>query len=246
MIPALGYNRILLKLSGEALAGGSEILKEPHQKSCFNTQMLEKISQDIKQVHRQNIQISIVIGGGNIYRGAQGLPALFTRATSDQMGMLATMINGLALRDVLRSRDIPCCLMSSIPIASICETYTAYEAIDCLEKGKVVICVAGTGNPYFTTDTAAILRASELNCDLLLKATKVSGVYDTDPQKNPHANFFPTLSYQEVIQKDLKVMDTTAIILAQENQIPIAVFSIYENNGLGKVMDKTGSFSLIS
>ena len=155
------------------------------------------------------------------------------------------MINGLALRDVLRSRDIPCCLMSSIPIASICETYFPMRAIDCLEKGKVVICVAGTGNPYFTTDTAAILRASELNCDLLLKATKVSGVYDTDLKKIP-CKLFSYFELSRSHSKDLKVMDTTAIILAQENQIPIAVFSIYENNGLGKVMDKTGSFSLIS
>jgi len=245
--PKEGYQRVLLKLSGEALASLQPPAGQGHKKFGIDPKMLEKLAHDIQSVYQAGVEIVIVVGGGNIYRGVQAESSPPTdRTTSDHMGMLATIINGLALQTVLENHGIPCCLMSAMPIPNVGETFARRKAIENLNKKRVVICVAGTGNPYFTTDTAAALRACELDCDLLLKATKVAGVYTADPTHHADANFLPTLTYREVIEKKLKVMDMTAITLAKENKIPIAVFSIYENNGFSKVLDKTAQFTFIS
>ena len=245
-MPSLGYKRVLLKLSGEALAS-LELPGPEHKKFGIDPKMLAKIAQDIRTVYESGIEVALVIGGGNIYRGAEeNIFPSTDRTTSDHMGMLATVINGLALKKTLEHHGMPCCLMSAMSIPAVCESFTRLKALDQLNKKHILICVAGTGNPYFTTDTAAVLRACELDCDLLLKATKVSGVYTSDPAYQKDTVFLPLLSYQDVIEKKLKVMDMTAITLAKENKIPIAVFSIYENNGFSKVLAKTSQFTFIS
>lgn len=240
------YQRVLLKLSGEALAG-LQPAEGGHKKFGIDPKMLGKLAHDVQSVYQTGVEIAIVIGGGNIYRGVQAESSPPTdRTTSDHMGMLATIINGLALQSILENHGVPCRLMSAMHIPNVCETFVRRKALGHLNKNRVVICVAGSGNPYFTTDTAAALRACELGCDLLLKATKVAGVYTADPAHHADASFLPTLTYNEVIEKKLKVMDMTAITLAKENKIPIAVFSIYENNGFSKVLDKTTQFTFIS
>lgn len=246
MIPNQKYQRVLLKLSGEALASVQPAIGS-EKKFGIDQKMLEKVAQDIKVVKQSGIQICVVIGGGNIYRGVQAVAHHnMDRTISDQMGMLATIINGLALQNALENEGVHCSLLSAMPIASIGEAFSRRLALQYMEEGRVVISVAGSGNPYFTTDTAAALRASELNCDLLLKATKVGGVYTDDPEYNEDAKFLPTLCYDDVLAKRLKVMDSTAIALACENNIPIAVFSIYENNSFYNVVQGNGAFSIIS
>lgn len=238
--------RVLLKLSGEALAGlnatgGTE------KKIGIDQKMLEKVARDIQSVHQNGIQICVVIGGGNIFRGVQAVAHHnMDRTISDQMGMLATVMNGLALQNALENTSVPCNLLSALPIPTISEGFSRRKALDYMNQGRVVISVAGSGHPYFTTDTAAALRACELNCDLLLKATKVPGVYTADPERHSDAEFLPKLTYEDVLTKKLKVMDATAIALAHENNIPIAVFSIYENNSFHNVLQGQGTFSLIS
>ncbi|RZI45934.1 UMP kinase [Candidatus Finniella inopinata] len=240
------YRRVLLKLSGEALAS-LESTGSGHKKFGIDPKMLEKLAQDILSVHQTGLEIALVVGGGNIYRGAQADAYPSTdRTSADHMGMLATTINGLALKSALEHYGMPVSLMSAMPIPNVCETFTRRKAVEALNKKHVLICVAGTGNPYFTTDSAAALRACELNCDLLLKATKVAGIYTADPNHHASAEFLPRLTYREVIERKLKVMDMTAITLAKENKIPIAVFSIYENNGFGKVLNKATQFTIIS
>ncbi|MCX7337988.1 MAG: UMP kinase [Alphaproteobacteria bacterium] len=237
------YKRVLLKISGEALASAEQ---SAEQSFGIDPRMVEKIAQDIKRVHDGGTEVVIVVGGGNIYRGLDGAARhAMDRTTSDQMGMLATVINGLALRSAIESIGIHCRVMSAISMPTIGEPYSQRRASRHMEKGRVVICVAGTGNPFFTTDTAAALRASELSCDLLLKATKVSGVYTKDPKLSNDAEFLPIISYDDVLRLQLKIMDETAFTLIKDNKIPIAVFSIYEPNGFYNTIHGTGTFTLI-
>lgn len=235
------HRRVLLKISGQALAGSGS------DSQGINQEMLEKMASEIAQVRDLGTQICIVVGGGNIYRGVAGAKTHgIDRATSDYMGMMATIINALALQNALEHALIPCRVMCAFPIEAIGETYIRRRAIHHLEKNRVVIFAGGTGNPFFTTDTAAALRASEMGCDLLLKATKVNGVYSADPLKDHTAEFHPALSYDDILTRNLGVMDATAIALARENLIPIAIFSIYEQGAFAKVIHGKGDFTLIT
>ncbi len=212
------YKRVLIKLSGEALLGNRDCGIDP--------QMLSRIADEIAEVHRRGIEVALVIGGGNIFRGVGLSRAGMDRVTADYMGMLATVMNALALQDALERHQIYCRVMSAIQINEICEDYIRRRAIRHLEKGRVVTFAAGTGNPFFTTDTAASLRASEIEADLLLKGTKVDGVYDADPVQHPQALRFDRLTYDEVLTRRLGVMDATAIVLCRDNGIPLRVFNL--------------------
>lgn len=235
------FSRVLLKISGQALAGTDA------DSQGINQGMLEKMASEIQQVRDLNVQVCLVVGGGNIYRGVTGAKTHgIDRATSDYMGMMATIINALALQNALEQANIDCRVMCAFPIEAIGETYIRRRALHHMEKGRVVIFAGGTGNPFFTTDTAAALRASEMGCDLLLKATKVNGVYSSDPLKDHGAKFHPTLSYDNVLTRNLGVVDATAIALARENRIPVAIFSIYEEGGFAKVICGEGNFTLIT
>lgn len=232
------YRRILLKLSGEALMGGQKYGLEP--------EMVHRIASEIRSVHDLGLEICIVIGGGNIFRGVSGASAGMDRASADYMGMLATVINALALQSAIEGTGPHTRVMSAIPMQTVCEPYIRRRAMRHMEKGRVVIFAAGTGNPFFTTDTAAALRASEMNCDVLIKATKVDGVYSADPVENPDAERYDRLSYRDVTIQDLKVMDASAIELCRENGIPILVFSIHNAGALVDVVQSAGNFTLIS
>lgn len=212
------YGRILLKLSGEALQGDKGYGISPT--------IIEAIAQQVKEVHALGVQLAIVIGGGNIFRGVAASAQGMDRASADYMGMLATVINALALQDALESAGVTTRVQTAIEMAQLCEMYIRRRAVRHLEKERVVIFAAGTGNPYFTTDTAASLRAMEIHADIILKATKVDGIYDRDPKKHPDAKRFDRLSYLEVLQRDLKVMDSTAISLCRDNKLPIMVFDL--------------------
>jgi uridylate kinase len=214
----LAYSRILLKLSGEALAGNHGY--------GINTQVIQQIAHDIKQVHEAGVQIGIVIGGGNIFRGVAASAQGMDRSSSDYMGMLATVINSLALQDALEKLDVPTRVQTAIQMAAIAEPYIRRRAMRHLEKNRVVIFGAGTGNPYFTTDTAAALRAMEIGAEVLMKATKVDGIYESDPVKNPNAKKFEKISYIDVLNRGLKVMDLTAVSLCMDNQLPILSFDM--------------------
>lgn len=233
----LQYKRVLLKLSGEALMGSKGFGHE-HE-------TLSRISRDVKEVLDMGIQISIVVGGGNICRGMDASLMGIERTSADYMGMLATVINAIALQNVLENSGMDTRILSAIPMTSICEPYIRRKAKRHMEKGRVVIFAAGTGNPFFTTDTAAVLRAIEMNCDLLLKATQVDGVYCSDPTKNPMAKKFDRVTYTDVLQKNLNVMDMAAIALARENDLPIKVFSIKEKGNFARVVASKGSFTKI-
>ncbi|HCU07244.1 MAG TPA: UMP kinase [Holosporales bacterium] len=238
----MSYKRILLKISGESLSCTSP---DTEQTFGINEDMLNKVVMDIKSVHDNGVQIAIVVGGGNFFRGATtSLPTL-DRATADYVGMLATVMNATALKSVLEHHGIEARHMSAIPVSAVAEPYIRSRAIQHMNKGRVLIFSGGTGNPFFTTDTAAVLRASEIECDLLLKATKVDGIYCSDPKKNQSAKFYQYISYSQVLQERLQVMDSTAISLARENKLPIAVFSIYEHNNFAKVLNNTTKFTLI-
>jgi len=229
------FSRILLKLSGEALAG--------NQGSGINTDTLQEIALGVKKAHSLGVQIGIVIGGGNIFRGLAASATGMDRASSDYMGMLATCINSLALQDALEKIDLPTRVQTAIAMAEIAEPYIRRKAIRHLEKGRIVIFAAGTGNPYFTTDTAAALRAMEINADVILKATKVDGIYDKDPLKNPNAEKFSNLSYIDVLNKGIQVMDSTAISLCMDNKLPIITFSLKDPNNIARVVcgEKVGT-----
>lgn len=237
MTAAPHYKRILLKLSGEALMGD--------QSYGLDLPTIERICSEIKEAHHMGVEQAIVVGGGNIFRGLNGAAQGIERTTSDHMGMLATVINALALQNKLEQMEIPTRVMSAIPIQSICEPYIRRRAAHHMEKGRIVICAAGTGNPYFTTDSAAALRASELNCQVLMKATKVDGIYSSDPMEDKDAIFYPELSYQQVLTENLRVMDTAAIALARESQIPIMVFSILNPHGIIDALQSKGQFTII-
>ena len=229
------YKSILLKLSGEALAGDKGVGICP--------EILETLSREIKSLSEMGVELALVLGGGNIHRGVAGATRGMDRTTSDHMGMLATVINSLALQDSLERLGIKTRVLSAIEMQKIAEPYIRRRAARHLEKGRVVIFAAGTGNPYFTTDTAAALRANEIDADVILKATKVDGVYDCDPAKNKKAKKYDQLDYLEVLNKDLKVMDSTAISLCKDNEIDIIIFNVFESGNIQKVVigDKIGS-----
>jgi uridylate kinase len=237
MTQPIRYKRVLLKISGEALMGNQEYGLDPA--------MVEQIARDVKRVHALDVEICLVIGGGNIFRGLAGAAAGMERATADYMGMLATVINSLAMQNALEEQGIQTRVQSAIPMATVAEPYIRRRAVRHMEKGRLVIFGAGTGNPFFTTDTAAALRASEMGCDLLLKGTKVDGVYDSDPMQNSHARRISELSYHDVLTQDLGVMDHAAISLARENRIPIMVFSIYEEGAFAEVVQGRGRYTII-
>ena len=232
------YRRVLLKLSGEALAG--EQLSQG-----IDYSIVSRIANDIADVHRRGVDISLVIGGGNIVRGRSASDAGMERASADYMGMLATVINALAMQNSLEGAGISTRVLSAIPMSSVCEPYIRRRALRHLEKRRVVIFAGGTGNPFFTTDTAAALRATEMNCDVLMKGTQVDGIYDSDPKINPNAKRYNSLSYLDVLSKDLKVMDASAISLSRENNIPIIVFSIHDTGEFEKVVFGNATWTTI-
>ena len=229
------YNRILLKLSGEALLGKNSY--------GIDNDRLVVYAEEIKQIHKQGVEIAIVIGGGNIFRGLTGSKDGIDRVQADYMGMLATVINGLALQNSLENMDIPTRLQSAIKMESIAEPFIKRKATRHLEKGRVVIFASGTGNPYFTTDSAAVLRAIEINADVILKGTRVDGIYNEDPEKNKEAVKFDNISFEETIKKGLKIMDTTAFTLSKENELPIIVFDMNTKGNLTRVImgEKVGT-----
>ncbi len=206
---------------------------------------VDRIADDVKTVVEAGVQVCLVIGGGNIFRGLSGAAQGMDRASADQIGMLATVMNALAMQNVMENKGVATRVQSAIPMSSVCEPYIRRRAIRHMEKGRVVIFAAGTGNPFFTTDTAAALRAAEMRCDALLKGTQVDGVYSADPKKDPNAVYHTHLNYLEVLSNDLKVMDASAVSLARENDIPILVFSIQEPGGLARVLQGQGTFTTI-
>jgi uridylate kinase len=231
------YRRVLLKVSGEALMG--------EQPFGIDVGTVDRIAADVEEAIRGGTQICMVIGGGNIFRGLAGAAKGIDRATADYMGMLATVMNALAMQAALERLDIPTRVQSAIPMSTVCEPYVRRRAIRHLEKGRVVIFAAGTGNPFFTTDTAAALRAAEMNCNAMMKATQVDGVYSADPKKVKDAQRYDSLSYHEVLSRDLQVMDASAISLSRENRIPIIVFSIHDRGSLAQVLKGQGRATVI-
>ena len=236
-MPNKRVKRILIKLSGESLVG----------KGSYGIELktVEKLSKDIYSLKKCNLEICIVIGGGNIFRGIAASAKGMDRANADYMGMLATIMNSLALQNSLEKLSLETRVMSALPIQSVCETYIRRRAIRHMQKDRLVICAAGTGNPYFSTDTAASLRAAELNCDYIYKATQVDGVYNKDPKKNKNAKLFKFISYDEYLQKNLKIMDGAAISIARDNSIPIKIFSIIKKDCLKKVYTNKINYSEI-
>jgi len=225
---AAKFQRILLKLSGEALMG--------EQSFGISPDMLSYVAEEVRAIVELNVQLAIVVGGGNIFRGVAASSFGMERTSADHMGMLATVLNSLALQDALEKKGIQTRVQTAISMHEVAEPYILRRALRHLEKGRVVIFAAGSGNPYFTTDTAAVLRAKEIHAEILLKATKVNGLYDSDPEKNSDARFIKTVSYMEVLEKQLKVMDMTAISLAMDNQLPLMVFNLKEKGNIFKVV----------
>ncbi|MEC9266291.1 MAG: UMP kinase [Alphaproteobacteria bacterium] len=234
----LVYKRVLLKLSGEALMGDREFGLDP--------EVVSRIADEIKGVRELGCEICLVIGGGNIFRGVSVAAKGMERTTADYMGMLATVMNALAMQSALEAKGVPTRVQSAIPMATVCEPYIRRRATRHMEKGRIVIFAAGTGNPFFTTDTAAALRASEMDCNAMLKATKVDGVYTADPMKDPTAKRYETLSYQQVLTDNLKVMDASAITLSRDRGIPILVFSLYEPGMFAQVVRGQGRFTKVT
>ncbi|MBO7537471.1 MAG: UMP kinase [Alphaproteobacteria bacterium] len=231
------FHRVLLKISGEFLMGDRDY--------GLDVKTVDRIAEEVKAIRDFGVEVCIVVGGGNIFRGVSAAAYGMHRAAADNIGMLATVMNSIAFQNSLERVGVDTRVMSAIHMPNICEPYIQRKAIRHLDKGRVVICAAGSGNPYFSTDTAAVLRALETNCETFIKATKVDGVFDSDPIKNPNARFLEKLSYDEVIDKNIKIMDHTAITLAKENGIPMIVFSLKEKGNLEKVLLRTGKYSLI-
>ena len=231
------YKRVLLKISGEALMGD--------QGYGLHPPTVTRIANEVKSVHDLGIEICMVIGGGNIFRGLQGSAQGMERTTADYMGMLGTVMNALAMQSALEGIGVYTRVISAIPMDQVCEPYIRRRAVRHLEKSRVCIFAAGTGNPYFTTDTAATLRASEMNCDAIFKGTKVDGVYDKDPEKNEDARRYDTISYDEVLAKRLGVMDASAIALARDNSLPIIVFSLDEPGGFKGILNGNGTYTTV-
>ena len=234
----LPYKRIMLKVSGEGLMGPSDY--------GLHNETVIKLARDIKNVTSMGKQVCLVIGGGNIFRGISGAAQGMDRASADYMGMLATVINALAVQNALEAVDVPTRVQSAIAMSQVCESYVRRRAVRHMEKGRVVIFGAGTGNPFFTTDTAAALRAVEMNCDALLKATQVDGVYDRDPKKHAGAVRYDRLTFDKVISDDLRVMDTAAIALARDNHLPVVVFDMHRENAVAEVLEGRGQFTVIA
>ncbi len=235
--PVQDYKRIMIKISGEALMGD--------QGFGLNPATVSDVANQIKAVHDMGLEICLVIGGGNIFRGLQGSAQGMERTTADYMGMLATVMNALAMQSALEELDIHTRVISAIRMDEVCEPYIRRRAVRHLEKNRVCIFAAGTGNPYFTTDTAATLRASEMNCDALFKGTQVDGIYDSDPKTNPDAHRYERVSYDEVLAKHLKVMDASAIALARDNKLPIVVFSLKTEGGVAAVLQGQGKHTIV-
>ena len=231
------YRNIMLKISGESLAGSNE--------QGFDFEILNDLAQSIKKLTSKKIQISIVLGGGNFIRGSSFSNGVVDRVTSDYMGMLGTVINSLALQSNLEKIGVPSRVMTAISINRVAEPYIKNKATRHLEKGRVVIFGSGTGNPFFSTDTAAVLRASEMKSDIILKGTKVDGIYDKDPIKNKDAKKIASISYSDYLNKDIKVMDATAISLAKDRSLPIIIFSIMKSSNILDIIDRKGSYSII-
>ncbi len=231
------YKRVMLKVSGEALMGNRDYGLE--------SATVRRIAEDVKGVVDLGAEVCLVIGGGNIFRGIAGAAAGMDRAQADYMGMLATVMNALAMQSALEKSGLPTRVLSAIPMQSLCEPYIRRRAIRHMEKGRVVIFAAGTGNPFFTTDTAAALRAAEMECDALFKGTQVDGVYSADPRKNPKAERYVTLTYLDMLARDLLVMDAAAISLCRENKLPIIVFNIHEPGAFTAVMKGEGKFTTV-
>lgn len=232
------YKRVLLKMSGEVLMG--------HKDYGLDSDTLKSVAEDIKAVVSSGVQVCVVVGAGNIYRGVAGAAEGMDRTTADYMGMLGIVINALALQNALEHIGVNTRVQSAIRMDSICEPYIRRRALRHMEKGRVVIFAAGTGNPYFTTDTAGALRASEMDCDAIFKGTKVDGVYTSDPEIDPDAQRYEHITFMDVLTKDLKVMDATAISLARENNIPIIVFSVKEKGSFAKVVRSEGDFTIVT
>ncbi|MBT8438807.1 MAG: UMP kinase [Gammaproteobacteria bacterium] len=232
------FKRILLKLSGEALMGGGDYGIEP--------KIIYRLASEVKEIVETGVQVAIVIGGGNIFRGAGLAQGGMNRVTGDHMGMLATVMNSLAMGDALKKIDCSAVVMSALDMPDVCETFTQRGAINAMQEGKVAILSAGTGNPYFTTDSAASLRAVELNADVLIKATKVDGVYTADPLKDPSATMYDALSYDQVIAEKLAVMDTTAIVLCRDNAMKLRVTNIFNEGALMKLIQGESLGTLVS
>jgi uridylate kinase len=231
------YRRVLLKLSGEALMGS--------QAFGWHQPTMAMFAEDIRAVHAQGVEVAVVVGGGNIFRGLANLHAGYDRANADYMGMLATIMNGMALHNALAQVEVEARVQSAIPMPAVCEPFIRGEAIRHLRKGRVVILAGGTGNPFFTTDTAAALRAVETQCDALFKGTQVDGVYSADPKKDPTATRFESLSYQDVLSQDLRVMDAAAIALARDNQLPVVVFAMNSPGAFSAVVRGAGTFTIV-
>jgi len=233
-----GYRRVLLKLSGEALMGTSSFGIDPD--------VVRVLSDELASVHALGVELALVVGGGNIFRGVKAASAGMDRVSGDHMGMLATLINSLALQDQLEQRGVQTRVLSAIEIRQVAEPFIRRRAIRHLEKGRVIILAAGTGNPYFTTDSAAALRAMEVKAEVLLKATKVDGIYSADPVSNPSATKFQRISYQEVLERGLKVMDATAISLCMDNKLPIVVFNLRQDGNIRRVIQGESIGSVVS
>ena len=231
------FPRVLLKISGEALMGDQGFGLHPPT--------VKRIAEEVKRVHDMGVEICLVIGGGNIFRGLSGSAQGMERATADYMGMLATVMNALGMQGALEGLGIHTRVISAIPMDQVCEPYIRRRAVRHLEKGRVCIFAAGTGNPYFTTDTAATLRAMEMGCGAIYKGTQVDGVYDSDPKKNPAAEHFPRITYDEVLRRNLKVMDASAIALARDNALPIVVFSLHAPGAFASVLRGEGKFTIV-
>lgn len=232
------YRRVLLKLSGEALMGDLDYGIEPA--------VIQRIAAEIAEVQKMGVEVAVVIGGGNIFRGAGLARSGMDRVTGDHMGMLATVINALAIQDALESIDVYARVMSALEINAVCEDYIRRRAVRHLEKGRIVILAAGTGNPFFTTDTAAALRAIEIGADVLLKATKVSGVYDSDPALNSEASMYDTVSFDKVLIDKLNVMDATAIVMCRDNNLPLRIFNMTEPDSLIRAMTDADVGTLVT
>jgi len=237
MPEGLKYRRVLLKLSGEGLMGDKAF------GLCTDT--VDRIANEIKTVHDMGVELCLVIGAGNIFRGVSDAAANIERTSADYMGMLATVMNALAMQSALEAKGVDTRVQSAIPMDTVCEPFIRRRAQRHLEKNRVLIFAGGTGNPYFTTDTAAALRAIELGCDALLKGTQVDGVYSADPKKDPNAVRYDTLAYQDVLARDLRVMDTSAIALARDNKLPILVFALHTSGAFAEVVSGRGTFTSV-
>jgi len=235
---SIRYRRVLLKLSGEALMG--------EESSGISYSVLDSLADQISETHALGVELAIVIGGGNIYRGAGGKETGIDRVTGDHMGMLATLINSLAVQDVLERRGLTTRVLSALELRQVAEPYIRRRALRHLEKGRVVILAAGTGNPYFTTDSAAALRAVEVKAEVLLKATKVDGIYTSDPMRDPAATFLKHVGYLDVLNRGLKVMDTTAVSLCMDNHLPIIVFNVRESGNIRRIVQGEDIGSVVS